>query len=471
MPVDSGRSVGASPAHCRSTRASARRPGKTRARLGPYIASRLELLTDRGPLEGTPPGVCSVELIVSSPAFDAYAPEFVADPYPTYARLRDQSPVLWDEEWGVHFFALHADVSRILKDRRFGRDVRHAVPRSEIDPEVYERIYPSRYPNWTRLTRDAFIDLEPPRHTRVRRLVQSAFGKRASETYRDRLIATADSALDRFVGSGAMEAIADFATPIPLTMIAELLGVPPADQPSLVSWSHALVRVFDEACTEAEGEAAETAMIDFAEYVARLITSRRSDPRNDLTSALVQAEIDGDRLSEDELIATIILTLNAGHEATVQAIGNSLLALARNPDQYERLRREPELIPSAAAELLRFDTPLQMFERWVLEDLEWGGIELGRGSKVGLLFGSANRDPAAFTEPESLDLGRSPNPHVSFGGGIHFCVGAPLALVEMEVALERFSRRIPQFEIAADVLERTPSLIFRGVQRLPLLIR
>jgi unspecific monooxygenase len=399
--------------------------------------------------------------------FDAYAAAFVEDPYPTYAELRAKSPIFFDDTWGLTFFTRHADVAAILKDRRFGRDVRQAVPADEVDPEVFARIYPAEYPTWTRLIRDSFIDLEPPRHTRIRRLVQHAFGRRASESYRARIEATAHAALDRGLEAGAIEVIDDFATPIPLTMIAELLGVPAADQPRLVEWSHASVRLFDEACTPEEGARAEQAMIDFEAYVAGMLVERRTRPADDLTTALLEAGEEGDRLSDEELIATCILTLNAGHEATVQAIGNAVLAFARHPAQFERLRADPGLAGTAVEEVLRYDTPLQMFERWVLEDLEWGGVPLRRGSKVGLLFGSANHDEERFERPEQLDIGRVDNPHVSFGGGIHFCVGAPLARVELDVALRTLAERVVTFELTADRLQRTPSLVFRGVRRLP----
>jgi cytochrome P450 len=402
--------------------------------------------------------------------FDAYAPDVVADPYPTYARLRAESPVFWDGRWGLTFFARHGDVTGILRDRRFGRDVRHTVPREVIDEAVYRRIYPEQYPTWTALIRGSFIDLEPPRHTRIRRLVQWAFTRRASESYRARMQETADRLLDRALEEGRMEAIADYATPIPLTMIGELLGIPGADQPQLVTWSHAIVRLFDEACTAEEGEAAERAVGDFAAYVRELLVRRRAAPGDDLVSSLIVAGSDGDRLSEDELVATLILTLNAGHEATVQAVGNGLLALARHPGEYRRLRSEPGLIGTAVDELLRFDAPLQMFERWVLEDLEWAGASLRRGSKVGLLFGSANHDESVFDRPDRLDLGRSPNPHVSFGAGIHYCVGAPLAAAELDVAFSSFARRVGEFDVAAGDLVRVPSLVFRGVERLPLVL-
>jgi len=403
--------------------------------------------------------------------FDSYAPEFLEDPYPTFARLRAETPAFYDERWGLTFFTRHAEVHAILRDRRYGRDVRHAVPRDEIDQEALGRIYPEQYPAWVQYIREAFIDFEPPDHTRLRRLVQSAFTKRASESYRPRLAAEAENLLDRALEEGRMDAVEDYATPIPLTMIADLMGVPSSDQQQLVDWSHAIVRLYDQACTPEEGDAAEQATLDFVDYVREMIAERRRRPTEDLVTALIDAEVDGDRLTEHEVIATAILTLNAGHEATVQAIGNGLLALARHPDQYAALRADPGLITTAVDELLRYDTPLQMFERWVLEDHEMGGMPLKRGTKVGLLMGSANHDDVAFRDPEGLDLSRADNPHVAFGGGMHYCVGAPLAKVELDVAFSHFARRVSGIELLADVPPRTPSLVFRGVRELPLAIR
>jgi cytochrome P450 len=267
-----------------------------------------------------------------------------------------------------------------------------------------------------------------------------------------------------------MEAIDDYATPIPLAMIADLLGIPPADQPQLVAWSHAIVRVFDQGSTASEGQAAEAAVVAFVDYVRAVLEDRRREPRQDLISSLIAANFEGDRLDDDELIATCILTLNAGHEATVQAIGNGLLALAVHPHQFELLASDPAgLAELASEELLRYDSPLQMFERWVLENLEWNGVPLRQGTKVGLLFGSANHDEAVFTNPEQLDLGRTANPHVSFGGGVHYCVGAPLAKVELEVAFAAFAAAVKRFELTSEP-ERVPSLVFRGVRTLPLVV-
>ncbi|MEX1005809.1 MAG: cytochrome P450 [Acidimicrobiia bacterium] len=399
--------------------------------------------------------------------FDAYALDFVEDPYPTYARFRAESPVFFDPHWDVTFFARHADVSAILRDRRFGRDVRSRVPVDEIDPEVMARIYPADIPTWTAYVRDSFIDLEPPAHTRIRRLVQWAFTRKTSATYRPRLEEVAARSIARAREQGTMEAIADFATPIPLTMIADLLGIPSGDQPMLVEWSHAMVRPFDADCPPAERDAAEQATKDFVGYLSDMVTERRRAPGNDLLSELAAAEIEGETLSHDEVVATAILTLNAGHEATVQAIGNGLLAFARNPDQFAALREDPDLVVSAASEILRYDTPLQMFERWVLEDTDWNGVHLRRGTKVGLFFGSANRDAEVFEDPEMFDIARDSRAHLAFGAGIHHCVGAPLARLEVEVAMAAI-RNLPKIELVADPLERVPSLVFRGVKELRL---
>ncbi|MFQ5523993.1 MAG: cytochrome P450 [Acidimicrobiia bacterium] len=397
--------------------------------------------------------------------FDAYDPEFLDNPYPVYARLRRESPVFYDETWGLVFVASHALVSQVLKDRqRFGRDFRHRMGVDAVDPELYRRIYPPQWPTWTAYIRESFIDLEPPRHTRLRRLVSKAFTRRSSEAFRPRMEQVADSILDRALDRGEMEAIEEFATPIPVSMIAELMGVPAEDHPRLLEWSHAIVKVFDERVIEEEGAAAEQATKDFVAYLEGLVEERRRSPGDDLLSAMLDVEEYGETLSDDEVVATAILTLNAGHEATVHAIGNALLALARSPDSYRFLRTEADLA-TAVEELLRFDSPLQMFERWVLEDTEVGGLPLRKGTKVGLLFGAANHDESVFDDPEVLDLARDPNPHISFGAGVHHCVGAPLARVELEAALGRFAARVGGLELhRAD--HRIESLIFRGVQRL-----
>lgn len=400
--------------------------------------------------------------------FNAYAHNFLDDPYPTYARLRRESPVFFDSTWGLTFVTRHADVTSILKDRqRFGRDFRHRMDIGEVDESLYRRIYPPQWPTWTVYIRESFIDLEPPRHTRLRKLVSTAFTRRSSEAFRPRIEKAADALLDRALDRGTMEVISEYATPIPVTMIADLMGIPAKDHSLLLDWSHAIVKVFDERVTDEEGEAAEQAIKEFIAYLEDLLAQRRARPGDDLISAMIEVEESGDTLTDEEIIATSILTLNAGHEATVHAIGNSLLALARNPDVYRSLAGGEVGVSTAVDELLRYDSPLQMFERWVLEDTEVGGVNVRKGTKVGLLFGSANHDPGIFESPHSLDLARDPNPHVSFGGGVHYCVGAPLARVELEAAVERFATRVAELH-HRDLSGRIESLVFRGVGRLDL---
>jgi cytochrome P450 len=251
-------------------------------------------------------------------------------------------------------------------------------------------------------------------------------------------------------------------------MIAELMGIPGDDHAKLLDWSHAIVKVFDQNVTEAEGLAADRATKDFVEYLESLLEQRRGHRGDDLISAMLEVEESGDTLTDEEIVGTSILTLNAGHEATVHAIGNGLLALATSPDQYRSLHQGEVSISSAVDELLRFDSPLQMFERWVLEDTELEGHRLAAGSKVGLLFGSANHDPQVFGPgADLLELSRTPNPHVSYGAGLHFCVGAPLATVELEAAFARLAKRVRGIELEEES-DRIRSLVFRGVETLVL---
>ena len=314
--------------------------------------------------------------------FDPYSPEFLDDPYPTYARLREESPVFHDPSWELTFFTRHDDVSAILKDReRFGRDFRHRLEPDRIDPDIYRRIYPPQWPTWTRYIRESFIDLEPPRHTRLRRLVSKAFTRRSSEAFRPKLEEAAARIIDRVLESGTLDVIEDFATPIPVAMIAELMGLPARDHQQVLDWSHAIVKVFDQNVSDADGDAAESATRDFVAYLEEVVDLRRKSRGEDLISSMLDVEDAGDTLTDEEIVGTSILTLNAGHEATVHAIGNGLLALARDIGEYGRLHRGEASVETAVDELLRYDSPLQMFERWVLVDTEMGGVRLERGIK------------------------------------------------------------------------------------------
>jgi cytochrome P450 len=400
--------------------------------------------------------------------FRPYESEFIADPYPTFDELRSAEPISYQEKFGLTLFSRYADVRAILRDRRFGRDALHVMSEDDLKhPSPILR----QYPVWTRFNRTlGFIDLEPPDHKRLRGLVSRAFTPKRVEALRPRARQLADHLAAAAVERGSIEAIAEFATPIPLTIISEMLAIPETDRAQLLDWSRAIVGLYELDTADDSGPAAEQATTDFVDYLRGQVAQRRSHPGDDLMTALIDAEESGERLTEDELIATCILLLNAGHEATVHAIGNGLQALAAHPDQFELLRQHPEHAASAAEELLRFDTPLQMFERWVLEDTDWEGHRLQRGTKVGLLMGAANRDPERFAEPGRLDLTRKDNAHVSYGGGIHACLGAPVARIELQETFAAVARHAATIEVSGDA-PRHDSFIFRGVTSLPMTLR
>jgi cytochrome P450 len=400
--------------------------------------------------------------------FRPYEPGFIADPYPTFDEMRSVEPISYQERFDLTLFSRYADVKAILRDRRFGRDALHVMSEDQLkhpSPVLRE------YPVWTRFNRTlGFIDLEPPDHRRLRGLVSRAFTPKRVEALRPRARELTDQLAAAAAERGSIEAITEFATPIPLTIISEMLAIPEPDRAQLLDWSRAIVGLYELDAAEDNGPAAEQATIDFVEYLRGQVAQRRAHPGDDLMTALIEAEEQGERLSEDELIATCILLLNAGHEATVHGIGNGLQALAAHPDQFELLRRHPAHAAGAAEELLRFDTPLQMFERWVLEDADWEGHQLERGSKVGLLMGAANRDPERFVEPGRLDITREDNAHVAYGGGIHACLGAALARIELQETFGAVARHATTIEVSGEA-PRHDSFIFRGVTALPMTLR
>jgi cytochrome P450 len=384
-------------------------------------------------------------------AFDPARPEFVADPYPVYAALRDHAPVAWYEPGGMWLVARHADVDAVLRDRRFGRVFR---PREPLE----------RFAPWNLLNERSMLEMEPPDHTRLRSLVAKAFTPRRVERLRARVHALTNAFADP-LGDGEADLIATLAEPLPVAVIAELLGVPEADRHLLRPWSNAIVALYELASDEAAADSAVTAAREFDAYVRALLQVRRQRPGDDLLSALVAVRDAGDRLTEDELVATAVLLLNAGHEASVNVIGNGVGALLVHAGEWARLRADPGLVQPAAEEVIRFDTPLSLFQRTAFADVEVGGQTLHAGERVGLLLGSANRDPHAFSAPDRLDVGRRPNPHVGFGAGIHFCLGAPLARVEIQEVLRVLVTRFPALRLVADPPPR-PTFQFRGFTEL-----
>ena len=394
-------------------------------------------------------------------AYAPHDPAFVADPYPAYAALRDGARATYDERSNQWLVPRHADVNALLRDRRLGRSYLHVATHAEMGrPEEPELVAP-----FWHVIRNGMLDREPPDHTRLRRLVARAFTPRFVEGLRGDVQRIMDGLVDRVAGGGSFDLIAELAEPLPVTVIAELLGIPEADRRHLRPWSAAICGMYELDPDEDTARRAVAATLEFSEYLRGLIRERRERPTPDLIGDLVAVVDEGDRLTEDELIGTCVLLLNAGHEASVNGAGNAWWALFRNPTELRRLRADRSLIPSAVEELLRFDTPLQMFERWVLEDIEIGDVGIPRGQELALLFGSANRDPAAFDDPDRLDLAREPNPHVTFGAGIHYCLGAPLARMELAISFATILDRLPGLELEQEP-EWKPGYIIRGLREL-----
>jgi hypothetical protein len=384
--------------------------------------------------------------------FNPLLAEFHANPYPFYHRLRREDPV-HHSTLGPWVLTRYDDVELVLRDSRFGRA--GFTPFLDTDEG---RLPPSM------LFRD------PPDHTRLRSLVSRAFTPRVIEAMRAHIQEIVDRLLERVRAAGAMDLIADLAYPLPVTVICEMLGVPVEDQARIQQWSTDVARSLDAIGMTADPQVAERGRIGrraLADYFRALLPERRRHPREDLLSSLITAEERGDRLTEGELLTTCILLFVAGHETTVNLIGNGVLALLRHPDQLARLRENPGLITSAVEELLRYDSPVQRTGRIPTADVEIDGRTIPKGSMVVAAIGGANRDPAHFPEPDRLDLGRPDNRHLAFGFGIHFCLGAALARVEGQVAIGTLLDRLPGLALATDTPEWRESSVLRGLKALP----
>lgn len=364
--------------------------------------------------------------------FDPWDAAFVADPYPAYRELRERGRAIWWEATGQWLVPHYADVSALLRDRRLGRTYLHRFSHEEFGRQAP----PPEHEPFHVLNGNGLLDLEDPAHARVRRLVAKAFTPRTVERLVPAVRRMAGELVGRLLADGGGDLLATVAEPLPVAVIAELLGVPESDRGLLRPWSADICGMFELRPDEETAQRAVRASIDFSAYLRELIAERRARPGEDLISGLIAAHDDEGRLSEQEMISTCVLLLNAGHEATVNTTVNGWWALLRNPDQLAALRagRDPEKLSTAVDELMRYDTPLQMFERWVLDDIRVGDTDIPRGAEVALLFGSANRDPARFEDPDTLDLARADNPHLTFGAGIHYCLGAPLARRELEAS-------------------------------------
>lgn len=397
--------------------------------------------------------------------FEPYDAAFAADPYPVYARLREHSPIFHSARLGMTLLTRYEDIRGLLLDRRLGRTMSHvATPEENQRRRQLERW--ERLPSFSRYVRVNLLETEGEDHARVRRLVSAAISPRRVRDLRGRIQRVVDELLDRLAARGGMSFVEELAVPLPVYVISELLGWPAEQRHRLRPWSADIVRLYEKDHSAEDEARAERATAEFAAALAELAEARRADPRDDLISAMVSICDQGDRLSRDELIATCMLLLNAGHEATVNAAGNGLLALLRHPEQLARLREEPALITTAVEEMLRYDAPLHLFHRYALENFEHQGIALERGDVVGFLYGSANRDPRAFERADEFDVGRRPNAHLAFGAGTHFCLGAPLARLELEVLFDALLRRLPGLRLEGDHPEYRTGLVFRSLKEL-----
>ena len=393
---------------------------------------------------------------------DPTAADFFQNPYPFYEKIRAQSPVFYWKQYGFWCFLDHTDVSALLRDRRFGRQISHIASRAELG----QAEHPAHVKPFYDVDDRSMLQLEPPAHTRLRTLVNRAFVSRQVEKLRPQVEALAHQLIDDFPGH-SVDLLAHFATPIPALTIAQFLGVPRAMVPKLLEWSHAMVAMYQFGRNRAIEDSAVAATLEFSAYLRQLLHDKRQSPADDLISALTHAAPDGESLTEDELIGTCILLLNAGHEASVHAFCNGVKSALESGFDRAAAFATPAATADFVEEILRFDAPLHLFDRYVLEDLSYGGLNFKKGDKIGLMLGAANRDPAKFQNPDRFDPARAQNAHVSFGGGIHFCIGAPLARLELQTGLKVLFQRLPDLHLATKPRYRN-AYHFHGLEALEL---
>jgi unspecific monooxygenase len=376
-------------------------------------------------------------------SLEPHQPAFVQDPYSAYRVLHKASPVFFWEEFGIWCFAGFDDVSRLLRDRRLGRE---RPPGAADDGYEGPR---DHLKDFDAFAAHSMLELEPPAHTRLRTLVNRAFVSRQVERLRPMIEKLANELIDRIEPDGHADLLPAFATPIPVTVIAEMLGVPISMNEQLLDWSHRMVAMHMHGRTRAVEVDANQAAREFSNFLRTYVEERRSKPGDDILSVLIAARDGAETLSDAELIASVIQLLNAGHEATVHQTGNAVRAVLAQGGDPRRFFATPDLTVATMEECLRYDAPLHMFRRYAYEETEVApGVTVKAGEQVGLILGAANRDPAAFASPDSFDPSRTDQKNVTFGAGIHFCIGAPLARLELQVALKVLFDRLPALRLA-----------------------
>ncbi len=393
---------------------------------------------------------------------DPHDRRFFHDPYEAYAWLHDKGggPFFW-EELGVWCFGGFDDVNRLLRDRRFGRQNPAGIPDGRGGNADRTNLT-----DFDAIEAHSMLELEPPVHTKLRTLVNRAFVSRQVERLRPRVEALANELIDRFPANRPVDLLSAFAAPLPITIIAEMLGVPVEMGPQLLDWSHDMVAMYVPGRSPATEDKANRAAGEFAAFLRQYVTERRKTPGDDLLSLLISAQADGQKLSEDELISSVVLLLNAGHEATVHQAGNAIRAILAAEGDPRRFFPSPEATAATVEECLRHDAPLHMFTRYAYDEIDISdGITVRSGEQIGLLLGMANRDPAAFVDPARFWPERPDQKNVSFGAGIHFCIGAPLARLELQVGLKVLFERLPKLALAEEPLFRD-SWHFHGLEKL-----
>jgi cytochrome P450 len=388
--------------------------------------------------------------------FNPYHSRYAIDPYPSYRRLRDEAPVYLHPVFRAWVLSRYDDVVSVLKEPRV------SVQRGAGNLPDFANPFKSLSPDFLRVIESTLLMIDPPDHTRVRNLVNRAFTPRVVEALRPRIAEVVESVLEPLGACGEIDLVRDFAVPVPLIVIAEMLGIPSADRAEFKRWSHELSGLLDPVSAEFSLSEVESTFAEMDAYFQRLFEERRQHPREDLVSRLVAIEDEGDRLSSSELLAAVALILGAGHETTTNLISNAMVALLRNPGERKRFQDDPAIAATAVDEFLRYDSPVQATDRIVAEEFEVAGQRFKPGRFVLLLLGSANRDPRHFDEPDRLDLGRSENRHLSFSQGVHFCLGAQLARAEAEIALTSLLRRFPDLDGNPDSCSWRRSVVLRG---------
>ncbi|MDJ0775479.1 MAG: cytochrome P450 [Mastigocoleus sp. MO_167.B18] len=395
-----------------------------------------------------------------------FLPEVMPDPYKFYRYYREKDPVHWGVSSnpnlsGAWYVFRYEDVIKVMENRKFGRE-----PIKHNDVETTP--VPTAYSTFLNMVSNWIVFREPPNHTRLKSLVSKAFTPRVVENLRPMVYQLADGLLDKVHAQGKMNLVEEYAFPLPIMVIAIMLGADPEDRDLFRQWALALQNASASRLKPPPEiyEKAEKASREFIDYFKPIIASRRAKPQDDLISNLVKAADEGDKLTDEEIVATCTHLLTAGHETTVNLIAKGTLALLRNPDTLQLLRSHPELMPNAVEEMIRYDTPIQMITRWAYADIEIGNRLIKRGDSVGIMLGSANRDPARFQNPEVFDIKREDVKHTGFGAGIHHCLGAILARAEGQIALNVLLNRLPDLRLANENIEWANNIIFHGPKQL-----